>query len=70
MKKNDLKKLRKKLPKDWVKRVHEKTGYKASHIYMVINKKRENQTIVDAAIEIAKEFQISQDAKRNLINNL
>ena len=59
-----LKKLRNKLPPDGSEKIAEKTGFSLSYINMVLNNIRNNQDIIDCAIEVAANHQ--EDLKKKI----
>lgn len=70
MTKNELKKLRSKLPKNGIKLICEKTGFSRSYVNYVLNGERSQQLIIDKAIEIAIEHKNGLDLKSDLIKTL
>jgi hypothetical protein len=70
MTQSDLKNIRLKLPKNGVNIICGITGFKTSHVNMVLAGKRSNQIIIDTAIRIAMEHQKAQQEKINLIKSL
>jgi hypothetical protein len=52
---NELKQLKKSLPYGWIDKLIKKTGYSKSMISKTLNKERDNDEIILAAIEMAKE---------------
>lgn len=66
----DLKKLRKKLPSDGVKKIKEKTAFSRQYINQVLNGDKFNIQIIDAAIEVALEYKNELEIKTKVIHNL
>lgn len=67
---SDLKKLRKKLPTDGVKKIKEKTGFSRQYINQVLSGDKLNLDIIDAAIEVAIDYKNELDQKTKVIHNL
>lgn len=71
MTKNDLGKLKAKLPSDGVKQIAEDTGFSQQYINAVLgNRRRINTNIIDSAIKIASKYQNSLIDKTEKINAL
>jgi 23S rRNA A2030 N6-methylase RlmJ len=65
-----LKKLRKKLPKKGSATISEKTGFSLTHVNMVLAGTRNNQTIIDCAIEVAADYQTELEETEKTIKAL
>ena len=66
----DLKKLRDLLPKDFAVQIETTTGFSPSTIYKVLNGKRNNNEIIDAAISLAKEQKTKVGLQKQAIGEL
>jgi hypothetical protein len=66
----DLEKLKNSLPKNYIDTLSERTGFSRSYVCSVINGDRNSLTIIDAAIELAKEEKASNDLRIKAIANL
>jgi hypothetical protein len=66
----DLEKLKSSLPKNYIDTLSERTGFSRSYVCSVINGDRNSLTIIDAAIELAKEEKASNDLRIKAIANL
>lgn len=66
----DLEILRNRLPKKTLVALHEKTGKSKTYIWQVLNGKRNNDEIIDAAILLANEQKAKDEARKNEITNL
>jgi len=62
--------LKKKLPYNWSGKIAKKTGYSKSLVIRVINGEINNATVIDEAIQLAKEHQKEIKEKEALINSL
>ena len=56
MKKDDLNKLRKKLPTNGIRTISEKTGYTISYVNMVLSGNKCSLIILEYAIQVAIDY--------------
>lgn len=70
MTKSELRKLRKKLPKDYRSRIAEKTGLSSDYVYRVLIGERQNEKIIDAAIVLAEKHQAVLESRKEAVKKL
>lgn len=70
MNKEELQKIKKWLPRGYAKRISLETGISFVTIYDTINGKARNQTVLDAAIAIAKEEKERVENIQNEVSTL
>lgn len=70
MTKSGLKKLRKKLPRDYRSKISSQTGYSEDYVYRVIIGEKHNNLIIDSAIALATAYQSELDSREQAIKNL
>jgi septin family protein len=67
---NDLIKLKTALPKNHLVELHKITKYSKTYIWQVLAGERENDQIIDAAIELAKENKEKIESRKSELANL
>lgn len=70
MTKLELRKLRKKLPKDYRLRIAKETGLTADYVYRVLIGERQNDEIIDAAIALASQHKEVLEIRKEALKNL
>ena len=66
----ELIKLKNSLPKNYLDKLHESTGFSRPYICQVINGERKNFEIIDAAIILAKEEKIVRENRKSEVESL
>lgn len=70
MTKDDLNTLRNKLPRGYMKRIKERTGFSEATIWKVLAGDFTNLQIIDAAIDLAREYQDTLSKQTENIKSL
>ena len=70
MTKKQLKALRKKLPVGYAGKIADLTGYKPNTVYKVLNGKRQNLMVIEAAIKLAEANKNAEIDVQQKINEL
>lgn len=70
MNKSELKKLRKKLPFNYLKRLAESTELSESSVWKVLHNIRNNKEVIQAALKLAEEHQKEQADIKEQIKSL
>ena len=65
-----LQKLRESLPKKHLDILSKRTGFSTVYIWQVLNGERNNNVIIDAAIELAKEEKANLELRAQAIESL
>ena len=66
----ELEILKEKLPPKAIKKLSENTGYAYETVRLVLGGHRNNEIIIDAAIELAAKYQIAQKVRTKKIKAL
>lgn len=67
---NDLKRLKAKLPPDWAEKIAASSGFSADMVRKVLRNDRKNPKVIDAAIQIATEYQEELRIKAEIIKSI
>lgn len=70
MKNEDIKKIKKWLPRGYGKVVQEKTGFSLAFIYQVVSGSTENDEVYNALLEVALENKKKIEERTKLISTL
>lgn len=66
----ELEKLRIALPKNWKSTLATRTGFSDVYVWEVLNGKKNNLIIIDAAISLAKEEKAIREERQQQIDSL
>ena len=70
MSKDDLNKLRNKLPTNGIRTIAEKTGYTISYVNMVLSGNKSSLIILDCAIQVAIDYKNELNRMKETIDAL